>query len=137
STSQKAEQKEEEDIFKSLEKDFQLVLCELDGDKSLDKFRVEYEKVAQALRKSHDSEKRLMAERRELTVEITDAALSQSQEDQTELTSLKRELEKAWKMIDTAQDEVKKHKEVILSLQQELKNSKMNEQHSGKSKRTD
>ncbi|XP_029923983.1 cilia- and flagella-associated protein 58-like [Myripristis murdjan] len=131
---EKAEQKEEEDIFKSLEKDFQLVLCELDGDKSLDKFRVEYEKVAQALRKSHDSEKRLMAERRELTVEITDAALSQSQEDQTELTSLKRELEKAWKMIDTAQDEVKKHKEVILSLQQELKNSKMNEQHSGKSK---
>lgn len=42
-------------------------------------------------------------------------------------------MEKAWKMFDTAQDEVKKHKEVILSLQQELKNSKMNEQHAGKS----
>uniref|UniRef100_A0A667ZG00 Cilia and flagella associated protein 58 n=1 Tax=Myripristis murdjan TaxID=586833 RepID=A0A667ZG00_9TELE len=132
-------QKEEEDIFRSLENDFQLVLCELIGDKSLDKFRVEYEKVAQALRKSHDSEKRLMAKCRELTVEIKSsstkaaAALRQSQEDQAALTSLKKEVEKAWKMFDTAQDEVKKHKEVILSLQQELKNSKMNEQHSGKS----
>ncbi|XP_029923982.1 cilia- and flagella-associated protein 58-like [Myripristis murdjan] len=136
---EKAEQKEEEDIFRSLENDFQLVLCELIGDKSLDKFRVEYEKVAQALRKSHDSEKRLMAKCRELTVEIKSsstkaaAALRQSQEDQAALTSLKKEVEKAWKMFDTAQDEVKKHKEVILSLQQELKNSKMNEQHSGKS----
>ena len=36
------------------------VLTELVGDKSLERFRQEYEKLHRALRKSHESEKRLI-----------------------------------------------------------------------------
>ena len=49
-----------EDAFEALERDFQDVLQELMGDKSLEKFRLEYEKLHQALRKSHESEKKLV-----------------------------------------------------------------------------
>ena len=49
----------ESGAFESLEGDFQEVLQELVGDKSLERFRVEYEKLHRALKKSHESEKRL------------------------------------------------------------------------------
>ena len=81
---------------------------ELTGDKSLKKFRVEYEKLHRALRKSHESEKCLMGKCCELNAEIVANAakvstvLKLSQEDQTTISSLKKEIEKAWKMVDAA-----------------------------------
>ena len=72
------------------------VLGELMGDKSLEKFRVEYEKLHRALKKSHESEKRLMQKCRELNAEIVanaskvQTALKLSQEDQTTIASLKK-----------------------------------------------
>ena len=72
------------------------VLNELTGDKSLEKFRVEYEKLHRALKKSHESEKRLMGKCRELNAEIVanaakvSTALKLSQEDQTTISSLKK-----------------------------------------------
>ena len=42
------------------------VLQELVGDKSLERFRSEYEKLHRALKKSHESEKRLIKKCREL-----------------------------------------------------------------------
>ena len=39
----------EDNAFDALENDFQEVLAELTGDKSLEKFRVEYEKLHKAL----------------------------------------------------------------------------------------
>jgi hypothetical protein len=42
------------------------VLQELVGDKSLERFRAEYDKLHRALKKSHDSEKRLIKKCREL-----------------------------------------------------------------------
>jgi len=86
----------EDSTFENLEQDFQAVLKELMGDKSLEKFRVEYEKLHRALKKSHDSEKRLMHKCRELNSEIVSntskvtAALKMSQEDRTTITSLKQ-----------------------------------------------
>lgn len=72
------------------------MLSELLGDKSLEKFRMEYEKLTNALKKSHESEKRLMTKCRELNAEIVSnsakvaTALKLSQEDQTTITSLKK-----------------------------------------------
>ena len=66
------------------------------GDRSLEKFRVEYEKLHRALKKSHDSEKRLMQKCRELNAEIVAhsakvaTALKLSQEDQATIASLKK-----------------------------------------------
>ena len=80
----------------SLERDFQEVLAELVGDKSLERFRQEYEKLHRALKKSHESEKRLIKKCRELNSEIVSnaakvqTALKLSQEDQNTISSLKR-----------------------------------------------
>ena len=66
------------------------------GDKSLDKFRNEYEKVHKALKKSHENERRLMQKCRELNAEITanaakvTTALKLSEEDQSTIQSLKQ-----------------------------------------------
>ena len=44
--------------FDQLERDFRDVLNELVGDKSLERFRLEYEKLHHTLKKSHENEKR-------------------------------------------------------------------------------
>merc|ERR1719407_29912 len=91
----------ESGAFESLENDFQEVLQELVGDKSLERFRQEYDKLHRALKKSHESEKRLIKKCRELNAEIVSnaskvqTALKLSQEDQNTIASLKREIEKA------------------------------------------
>ncbi|XP_077311214.1 cilia- and flagella-associated protein 58 [Lithobates pipiens] len=128
----------DENAFEALEKDFQEVLSELTGDKSLEKFRVEYEKLHAVLKKSNENEKRLMSKCRELNSEIVAnsakvaTALKISQEDQTTIASLKKEIEKAWKMVDTAYEKDQKAKETINSLKGEINNlSKLVEQGSG------
>jgi hypothetical protein len=52
--------------FEALERDFQEVLGDLMADESLEKFRLEYEKLHRALKKSHEQEKRLVEKCREL-----------------------------------------------------------------------
>ncbi|KAI4891372.1 hypothetical protein NFI96_012548 [Prochilodus magdalenae] len=138
SLKEKAQNLEEESYFEALETEFQEVLKELVGDKNLEKFRVEYEKLTKALRKSHESEKRLMTKCRELNAEIVSnsvkvaTAIKLSQEDQTTITSLKKEVEKAWKMVDAAHEKELKAKETIQTLNQEIAAlTKLVEQGSG------
>lgn len=128
----------EENAFEALERDFQEVLNELTGDKSLEKFRVEYEKLHRALKKSHESEKRLMGKCRELNAEIVanaakvSTALKLSQEDQTTISSLKKEIEKAWKMVDAAHEKETRARETIQALKHEITNlTKLVEQGAG------
>lgn len=138
-TEEKAQKTDvEENAFETLERDFQEVLHELMGDKSLEKFRVEYEKLHKALKKSHESEKRLMSKCRELNSEIVSnsvkvaTALKLSQEDQTTIASLKKEIEKAWKMVDAAHEKEQRAKETIHALKQEIANlTKLVEQGAG------
>jgi methyl coenzyme M reductase beta subunit len=72
------------------------VLTELVGDKSLEKFRIEYEKLHRALKKSHESEKRLIKRCRELNAEIVGnaakvtTAIKLSQEDQKTIAALRK-----------------------------------------------
>ncbi|KAL3864842.1 hypothetical protein ACJMK2_006492 [Sinanodonta woodiana] len=128
----------DDSAFDTLEQDFQEVLQELLGDKSLEKFRSEYEKLHKALKKSHESEKRLMQKCRELNAEIVansakvTSALKLSQEDQTTIASLKKEIENAWKMVDAAHDKEAKARETISALKQEIANlSRLVEQGAG------
>ncbi|XP_034093538.1 LOW QUALITY PROTEIN: cilia- and flagella-associated protein 58-like [Gymnodraco acuticeps] len=116
-----------EDMFKSLE-EFHIVLSELVGDESMDKVRGEYEKLIHALKKSRENEKRLMSKCRELNAEVVStstkvaAALKLSQDDETTITSLKRELDKAWKMVDAAHAKESKDKETIRTLKKDVSN---------------
>merc|ERR1719460_2418775 len=126
------------DTFEALEKDFQEVLTELVGDKSLERFRIEYEKLHRALKKSHESEKRLIKKCRELNSEIVanaskvQTALKLSQEDQNTIGSLKREIEKAWKMVDASHEKEARAKETIAQLKTEISNlSRLVEQGAG------
>ena len=104
----------------------------------MEKFRVEYEKLHKALKKSHESEKRLMSKCRELNAEIVAnaakvaTALKLSQEDQTTISSLKKEIEKAWKMVDAAHEKETRARETIQSLKLEIANlTKLVEQGAG------
>mmetsp|Transcript_148054 Transcript_148054/g.258763 ORF Transcript_148054/g.258763 Transcript_148054/m.258763 type:complete len:891 (-) Transcript_148054:258-2930(-) len=124
--------------LESLERDFQEVLKELSADESLERFRVEYEKLHRALKKSHESEKRLIKKCQELNGEIVanaakvQTALKLSQEDQNTIVSLKKEIEKAWKMVDTAHEKEGRAKETIQQLKKEIANlSQLVEQGAG------
>jgi len=128
----------ESGAFEALENDFQEVLQELVGDKSLERFRSEYDKLHRALKKSHESEKRLIKKCRELNQEIVanaakvQTALKLSQEDQNTIASLKREIEKAWKMVDAAHEKEGRAKETIQQLKHEIQNlSRLVEQGAG------
>mmetsp|Transcript_113442 Transcript_113442/g.208390 ORF Transcript_113442/g.208390 Transcript_113442/m.208390 type:complete len:856 (-) Transcript_113442:88-2655(-) len=126
--------KEEQDehfeasAFEALEKDFQEVLQELIGDKSLEHFRLEYEKLHRALKKSHESEKRLIKKCRELNQEIVSnatkvqTALNLSKEDQLTIQNLKKEIERAWKMVEASHEKEQRAKETIHNLKAEINN---------------
>ncbi|KAF4118421.1 cilia- and flagella-associated protein 58 [Onychostoma macrolepis] len=116
----------EDSTFETLEKDIQEVLNELLGDEKFEKFRVEYEKVAKALQKSHENEKRLMSKCRELSAEImsntvkVSTAMKLADEDQATITSLKMEIDKAWKMVEASHAKELQSKETIQKLKEEI-----------------
>lgn len=124
--------------FQQLEQEFQDVLQELMGDRTLEKFKIEYEKLHKALIKSHESEKRLMQKCRELNAELVansakvQTALKLGQEDQNTIASLRKELERAWKISDASLEKEQSAKEAIQSLKQEIANlTKLVEQGAG------
>lgn len=116
------------DAFEQLERDFHEVLEELVGDKSLEHFRVEYEKLHRALKRSHESEKRLIKKCRELNGEIVQnavkvqTALKLSQEDQQRISALKKEIERAWRMVETSHEKEQRANETITTLKSEADN---------------
>uniref|UniRef100_A0A8C4UTF8 Cilia and flagella associated protein 58 n=1 Tax=Falco tinnunculus TaxID=100819 RepID=A0A8C4UTF8_FALTI len=115
----------EESAFEALEKDFQDVINLLKADKTLEKYRIEYEKLHTVMKKSHENEKRLMEKCRQLNAELLVnsskvAVLTElSKEDQGTIASMKTEIENSWKMVDAAYEKEKKMKETINSLQEE------------------
>jgi len=114
--------------FEALERDFREVLTELVGDQSLDRFKLEYEKLHQTLKKSHENEKRLIKKCRELNQEIVvnaakiSTALRLSQQDHESIKLLRSEIDKAWKMVDGAQEKEKRARETIQRLKGEIQN---------------
>ena len=114
--------------FEALERDFQEVLATLAGDRSLDRFRLEYEKIHRALKRSHDHERKLIKKVRELNTEIVNnaskvhTALKLSQDDQNTIGTLRKEIEKAWKMVDGAQGKETRAKDTIVQLREEISN---------------
>ncbi|XP_056093105.1 cilia- and flagella-associated protein 58 [Rhinichthys klamathensis goyatoka] len=118
----------EDSTFETMDIDTQEVLNELSGDEKFERFRVEYEKVAKALQKSHKNEKRLMAKCRELNAEMVSnsvklsTAMKLSDEDQTTISTLKMEIDKAWKMVEASHEKELQAKETILKLKEEITN---------------
>ncbi|NXB34441.1 CFA58 protein, partial [Eulacestoma nigropectus] len=116
----------EESAFEALEKDSQEFISILNRDEALEKFRVEYEKLLAIMKKSRENEKHLMEKCRKLSAELVEksskvAVLTKLTKDDGEtISSLKLELEKAWKMVDKAHEREQKTKETINSLKKEI-----------------
>ena len=76
----------------------------------------------------HDHERKLIKKVKDLNGEIVNnaskvhTALKLSQDDQQTITTLRSEVEKAWKMVDTAQSKETSAKETITSLKEEIAN---------------
>lgn len=124
--------------FEALERDFQDVLEELMGDQSLEKFRLEYEKLHRALKKSHEQEKRLVKKCKELNTEILNnqakikTAIQLSKDDAKSIAHLQKEMEKTWGMLLQAREKEARDKERHNALREEIGNlSKLIEKSNG------
>ena len=112
----------------TIESDFHNAMVNLSAEDNLERFRLEYEKLHRALKKSHESEKRLIKKCTDLNGEIVanatkvQTALKLSQEDQNTIVALKKEIEKAWKMVDAAHEKETRAKETIQQLKKEIAN---------------
>eukprot|EP01059_Diplonema_ambulator_P034232 TRINITY_DN757_c0_g1_i1.p2 TRINITY_DN757_c0_g1~~TRINITY_DN757_c0_g1_i1.p2 ORF type:complete len:888 (+),score=470.00 TRINITY_DN757_c0_g1_i1:4677-7340(+) len=112
----------------TIESDFHNAMVNLSAEDNLERFRLEYEKLHRALKKSHESEKRLIKKCTDLNAEIVanatkvQTALKLSQEDQNTIVALKKEIEKAWKMVDAAHEKETRAKETIQQLKKEISN---------------
>jgi chromosome segregation ATPase len=78
---------------------------------------------------------------RELNAELVtnsakvQSAMKLSEEDKSAITSLRKEIEKAWKMVDAAHEKEQRAKETIQSLRIEINNlSRLVEQGAGRKK---
>ncbi|KAG8342458.1 hypothetical protein ERJ75_001351500 [Trypanosoma vivax] len=115
-----------EQLIASLQDDFQEAMSALSEHENFDRFRVEYDKLYRALLKSHESEKRLVQKCQQLTQELMtnaakkQAALKLAREDHTTIEALKKEAEKAWCMVDAANEMDARAKETMKSLRKEV-----------------
>jgi DNA repair exonuclease SbcCD ATPase subunit len=112
--------------FDDLERTFHKVIQDLVTDRSLDSFRSEYEKLHAALVESHGGNAVLIDKCRAMNNEILSNAnkvssvMQLSQSDQRTIAGLRHEFEKAWKIVETAQDRENRSREVIDTLKLEI-----------------
>ena len=99
---------------------------DLASDQSLERFRLEYERLHRALRVSNENEKRLLTKCKELSADIQNnaqkiqMALKMTQEDTQTIQFLKGELEKTYKMLEMSKIREEKSKVKIENLYKEI-----------------
>ncbi|EKG00743.1 hypothetical protein TCSYLVIO_008296 [Trypanosoma cruzi] len=113
-------------MLANLEREFNEAMRALEGHVKFVCFREEYEKLHRALLNSHESEKRLVSRCQQLTQELMSnaakmqAAVKLAQDDHTTIEALKKETEKAWRMVDVANEKDARAKETIKKLREEV-----------------
>jgi hypothetical protein len=95
-------------------------------DPTFVRMRSEYDKIHKLFMQSRKNEKLLMKKCRELTQELSSnaskvlAALKLSQNDRTTMLSLRKEIKKAWSMVESANEKDTRSKDAVASLKLEL-----------------
>ncbi|KAG5490657.1 hypothetical protein JKF63_00779 [Porcisia hertigi] len=113
-------------LFNSLERDFKQAMSALEGEESLGHFRLEYEKLYRCLKKVHTSESSIVAQCQQLTQELLSnaakmqAAVKLSQGDHSTIEALKKEIEKAWRTVDVANQKDQRARDMVKTLKQEI-----------------
>lgn len=116
------------EICEEMEKNFAKIVSELVRDRSLDRFRKEYEMLHTALTQSHEHNKVLIEKCRALNQDIVanankiSSVLLLSQNDQRTIAGLRREFERAWLLVQNSQERESHSEEVIFNLNQEITN---------------
>ncbi|XP_053703310.1 cilia- and flagella-associated protein 58-like [Synchiropus splendidus] len=103
--------------------EFQRVLDDLAMDRGNSDIYLQYERLFNALKKSHANEKRLMTNSRELNELLSvkvDIAVQMSKDYEKSFFFLREELDKAWKMIEASHNTEKKDRETIRNLKEEV-----------------
>ena len=114
--------------FAELETKFSKVVSDLVNDKSLEKFRIEYEKLHDALIESHNHNKVLVSKCTELNEDIVknskqiSSIILMTQNDQKTIATLRSEFQKAWNLVEGSSDREQKSRNIINSLKQEVAN---------------
>ena len=112
--------------YERLEQDFKAVLESMVGEKSMQRFQGEYEKLYRALKTSYESEKRLVKRCKELNETIVGnatrvkAALRLTQEDSSTISLLKKEVDRAWKLVESAKEKEEQARKIIQDLRGEI-----------------
>jgi len=120
----------DQQAFEALETDFENVLSELTSDAQLEHFRLEYETLYRALKKSHESEKRLVKKCRELSNDISStttkaaAAVKLSAEDQSTIAQLKNDILRTSTAVESSLIKEKDTKEELAALKEEIEQLK-------------
>ena len=119
--------KADDDEFESqdyvdMEQTFQAVLKQIGGDKQLEHFRREYEKLHRALKSSHENEKKLIKKCKELNNNIMEStikvqkALRLSQEENENIRAFQNDLDRAVKTLEAFKEKEEKAKATIQAL---------------------
>lgn len=109
-----------------LEREFKAELESLVGERSLSRFQSSFERLYRALKTCYVSEQRLVKRCQELNDTIVNnttrvkAALRLTQEDSAAINMLKKEVDRAWKLVETAKDKENKLRTQVSQLQTEL-----------------
>ena len=128
STEQKTVEGDDSVSFTDLENNFARVVQELVNDKSLEKFRIEYEKLHEALMTSHEHNEVLVKKCKQLNEDILKhskqigSIIVMTQADQRTIGNLRCEFEKAWKIIEASNEKEQRSRNIILALKTEIEN---------------
>merc|ERR1712159_573453 len=120
--------KSEETNLSELAQEYEDVMDEMLQDANLDKFRVQFEKLHNALQDATQSNGRLQVKNREVNAELvanaakTAQSLKQNQDDQVAILQLKSELSKAWTMFDSANEKEQRLREAVQTYKVEIQN---------------
>jgi methylphosphotriester-DNA--protein-cysteine methyltransferase len=124
--------------YEALKKEFDDVILTMGADKNFAPYKLEYEKLYRSLKTSYESEKRLVKRCKELQDTIVQnatkvkAAIKLTQEDSNTIAVLKKEVDKAWKLVEIAKEKVDKARKLIQDLKSEIAHlHKIVEQGSG------
>lgn len=103
-------------VQEALERDFQQVLQEMSGDQSIEKFRKEFQKLYDRLKKSHENEKFLQGKAKELGNSISrgtgmiKTAMQLATNDQTTKNVLKNELDEGKTLLNHYKEKIERGK---------------------------
>lgn len=117
-------------VLEAQERDFQQVLVEMSGDQSIERFRKEFQKLYDRLKKSHENERYLLQKSKELGNSIAKGtgmiktAMTLATNDQTTKNMLRNELDEGKTQLNHYKEKIERGKARMDNYNAMIKNQK-------------